>query len=80
LDPKKIKSKPRAPEQTLLEVDYLRYLIDKKLPVRVRLTTNEEVAGVIEYYDSTFIRLTRIGAPNLFIFKHEIKYLFEDAE
>jgi host factor-I protein len=43
----------------------------------VRLTSNEEVSGVIEYYDHSFIRLTREGQPNLFIFKHDIKYLFE---
>jgi host factor-I protein len=42
------------------------------------LTNNEEVCGVIEYFDSTFIRLTRIGQPNLFIFKHDIKYFYEE--
>ena len=35
----------------------------------------EEVAGIIEYYDQSFIRLTRKGEPNLFIFKHDIKYI-----
>ena len=40
---------------------------------------NEEVRGVVEYYDQRFIRLTRAGAPNLFIFKHDIKYLYEVA-
>ena len=38
-----------------------------------------EVAGVIEYYDQSFIRLTRDGEPNLFIFKHEIKYIQEES-
>ena len=37
-------------------------------------------AGVIEYYDHSFIRLTRTTAPNLFIFKHDIKYVFEDRK
>ena len=45
--------------------------------VRVKLTGGEEVAGVIEYYDQSFIRLTREGEPNLFIFKHDIKYIME---
>jgi len=67
----------RAPEVTQAEVRYLKYLIDRELPVRVRLRTNEEVEGIIEYYDQSFIRLTRQGAPNLFIFKHDIKYLYE---
>jgi host factor-I protein len=43
------------------------------------MTDGEEVAGVIEYYDQRFIRLTRDGEPNLFIFKHDIKYLIEEA-
>jgi sRNA-binding regulator protein Hfq len=39
----------------------------------------EEVVGIIEYYDQSFIRLTRKGMPNLFIFKHDIKYLQEES-
>jgi host factor-I protein len=39
----------------------------------------EVVSGVIEYYDHSFIRLTRHGQPNLFIFKHDIKYLEEES-
>ena len=45
--------------------------------MRVKLEGGEEVSGIIEYYDQSFIRLTREGAPNLFIFKHDIKYLHE---
>jgi len=74
------KAKTKAPEQTFEEVKYLRYLIDKAIPVRIRLSSNEEVAGVIEFYDSNFIRVTRDGAPNLFLYKHDIKYLYEDPE
>jgi hypothetical protein len=33
----------------------------------------------VEYYDASFIRLTRSGQPNLFIFKHDIKYLVEEG-
>jgi host factor-I protein len=47
--------------------------------VRVKLADGEEVVGVIEYYDQSFIRLTRHGQPNLFIFKHDIKYLEEET-
>jgi host factor-I protein len=47
--------------------------------VRVRLSNNEEVEGIVEYYDASFIRITRKGEPNLFIFKHDIKYLIEAA-
>jgi host factor-I protein len=74
------KAKTKAPEQTFEEVKYLRYLIEKAIPVRIRLSSNEEVAGVVEFYDSNFIRITRDGAPNLFLYKHDIKYLYEDPE
>ena len=71
------KAKTKAPEQTFEEVKYLRHLIDNAIPVRIRLSSNEEVKGVIEFYDANFIRLTRRDAPNLFLFKHDIKYLYE---
>jgi host factor-I protein len=69
----------RPPESTMEEVRYLRHLIDGKIPVCIRLSDNEEVRGVVEYYDHRFIRLTRTNHPNLFIFKHDIKYLYEVA-
>ena len=58
---------------------YLKRLIETEMPVRVRLTDGEEVSGTIEYYDHSFIRLTRRDGPNLFIYKHEIKYLVEEG-
>jgi host factor-I protein len=69
----------RAPEQTFEEGKYLKSLIDHATPVRVRMSDGDEVSGVIEYYDQRFIRLTREGQPNLFIFKHDINYLVEEA-
>ena len=77
---KKPAPKRRAPEQTYEEVRYIKYLIDNAVPVRVRMTSNEDVSGTIEYYDASFIRLTRKDGPNLFIFKHDIKYLHEEPE
>ena len=56
---------------------YLRHLIEAEVPVREKLTAGEEVTGTIEYYHHSFIRLTRTDGPNLFIYKHEIKYLVE---
>jgi host factor-I protein len=70
-------SKTKAPEQTLEEVKYLRQLAENRTPVRVRLSDNQEVDGVIEFYDTNFVRLTREGEPNLFLYKHDIKYLYE---
>jgi sRNA-binding regulator protein Hfq len=67
----------RPAEQTLEEIKYLKRLIEQKITVCVKLSDDEEVRGTIEYYDQRFIRITRVGAPNLFIFKHDIKYLYE---
>jgi host factor-I protein len=72
------KSGARAPEQTFEEVRYLKRLIENETPVRVKLSNDEEIRGVIEYYDASFLRITRNGEPNLFIFKHDIKYVMED--
>lgn len=71
------KAKARPPEQTFEEIRYLRHLIDEGITVTVKLIEGEVFTGVIEYYDANFIRLTRKGEPNLFIFKHDIMYLFE---
>jgi len=71
------KSKSKAPEQTFEEVKYLRYLIENEIPVCIRLSNNDEVQGLVEFFDASFIRITRHNAPNLFLFKHDIKYLYE---
>jgi len=75
--PNKRKSPP--PEDTHEEAAYLKSLGDKQTPVTVQLVHGEAVRGWIEYYDQHMIRLTREGAPNLFIFKHEIRYIAEDG-
>jgi sRNA-binding regulator protein Hfq len=46
--------------------------------VRLKLASGEEVVGTVEYYDHSFLRITRTDGPNLFIFKHDIKYLIEE--
>ena len=70
-------SKTKAPEQTFQEPKYLRQLADRRARVHVRLVDNQELEGVLEFYDDSFIRLTRDGEPNLFLYKHDIKYLYE---
>lgn len=73
-------SKTKAPEQTFQEPKYLKTLVDGKARVRVKLADNEEFEGIIEFYDESFLRLTRgDGQPNLFLYKHDIKYLHEIA-
>jgi host factor-I protein len=73
--------KGRTPpvDDTHQEANYLKMLGEKQKPVRIKLMGGEVVRGWIEYYDRRMVRLTRDGAPNLFIFKHEIAYIAEDT-
>ena len=72
--------KTRAPEQTLEEPKYLRHLIESGTRVALKLSNNEFLEGKVEFYDEHFLRLTRDGEPNLFVYKHDIKYLYEIAD
>jgi host factor-I protein len=71
-------TKTPPPDDTGMEAAYLRALGEKQTPVILKLMSGETVRGWIEYYDIGMVRLTREGAPNLFIFKHEIMYISED--
>jgi len=73
--------KGRTPpaDDTHQEAAYLKMLGEKQRPVRIKLLDGEVIRGWIEYYDRRMVRLTREGAPNLFIFKHEIAYIAEDT-
>ena len=57
----------------------MKLLGEKQKAVAVKLADGEIVRGWIEYYDKNMIRLTREGAPNLFIFKHDIAYIAEES-
>lgn len=73
------KGKTPPPEETFEEAAYLKQLGEKQKIVSIKLVDGEVVRGWVEYYDRNMIRLTREGAPNLFIFKHEIMYIAEGA-
>ena len=77
--PKTKGGKLPPPVETFQEAAYLKALGEKQRPVSVKLMDGETVRGWIEYYDRNMIRLTREGAPNLFIFKHEIMYIAEES-
>ncbi len=70
----------RAKPYTLEEANYLKRLIEKEIPVLLRLRDNEEVVGLVESHDSTSIRVSRQAAPDLFVLKNDIKYFHEQSE
>ena len=71
---------PRVQEQTHAETLYLTHLVQEKTPVIVKLVNDDEISGWIEYYDKDFIRLTRDNAPNVFIYKEQIKFIIENGQ
>jgi host factor-I protein len=71
--------KPRSvpPTETGQEAAFLRALGQNQSQVAIRLVSGETVTGWVEYYDEKMVRLTRSGAPNLFIYKDQIAYIAE---
>ncbi len=61
------KSKVRAPAQTFAEVGYLKRLVEDGARVRVKMADGGEFEGMVEFFDTHFIRLTRDEGPNLFL-------------
>jgi host factor-I protein len=73
------RQKSPPPGDTGQEALYLRFLSEKQVPVAVKMRDGEVVSGWIEYFDDRMIRLTREGKPNLFIYKHQIRTITEQA-
>ena len=74
------RKKPTPPDQTFAENFYYVKQMQSRVPVAVVLTDGEVLKGTVEWYDKDCIKLTRIGSPNLLIYKHCIKYLYKDGE
>lgn len=68
------------PEQTHAENFYYQKQMQAKTPMVVVLQDGEEIHGVIEWYDKYCLKLNRIGAANLLIYKPSIKYMFKESE
>jgi host factor-I protein len=78
-NPTRRRSKNPPPGDTGQEALYLRFLSEKQVPIAVKMRDGEVVTGWIEYFDDRMIRLTREGKPNLFIYKHQIRTITEQA-
>ena len=47
---------------------------------RFQTIDDEEIQGVIEWYDKTCIKVHRTNGPNVLILKHVIKYMYKQNE
>ena len=68
------------PEQTHAENFYYQKQMQSKTPMVLVLQDEEEIHGVIEWYDKYCLKVNRIGDPNLLIYKPSIKYMYKVSE
>ena len=72
-----VNKKPVPPDQTNAENFYYMKQMQAKTPMVISLTDGEVIQGVIEWYDRTCLKVNREGAPNLLLFKANIKYMYK---
>jgi host factor-I protein len=71
------KKKPHPSFETFAENYYYLKQMNKKTPMAVVFADGETIEGYIEWYDRNCIKLNRNDAPNLLIYKNNIKYLYK---
>ena len=74
------RKKPAPPDQTYAENFYYVKQMQARTPVAVVLNDGEVLRGIVEWYDRDCIKLTRVGSPNLLLYKHSIKYVYKDGD
>lgn len=71
------KKKLNPPYETAAENYYYLKQMNKKTPMAVVFQDGETIEGYLEWYDKNCIKLNRENAPNLLIFKNNIKYMYK---
>ncbi len=72
--------KQPPPVETLAESYYYKKQMDAKTDMVFVLHDDEEIEGVIEWYDRDALKILRQDAPNILLLKHNIKFLFKAGE
>lgn len=65
------------PDQTNAENFYYMKQMQAKTPMVVMLKDGEVLEGIIEWYDKCCLKFNREGAPNLLLYKANIKYMYK---
>jgi sRNA-binding regulator protein Hfq len=69
--------KASPPDQTNAENFYYMKQMQSKTPMVIVLKDGEILQGIIEWYDRCSLKFNREGAPNLLLFKANIKYMYK---
>ncbi len=72
--------RPVPPDQTNAENFYYVKQMQSKTSMVITLKDGEVLKGVIEWYDRSCLKVNRDGAPNLLLYKSNIKYMYKDEE
>jgi sRNA-binding regulator protein Hfq len=72
--------KIHPPTDTFAENYYYLKQMSKKTPMAVVFNDGQVVEGYIEWYDRNCIKLNRDNAPNLLVYKSNIKFLHKLSE
>jgi len=72
--------KAPPPDQTNAENFYYQKQMQSKTPMVIVMVDDEEIHGMIEWYDKNCIKVNRAAAPNVVIYKPSIKYMFKEGE
>jgi sRNA-binding regulator protein Hfq len=72
-----VQKKSTPPDQTNAENFYYMKQMQSKTPMVIVLKDGEELHGIIEWYDKTCLKVNREGAPNVLVFKPNIKYMYK---
>ena len=68
------------PDQTNAENFYYVKQMQAKTPMVITLKDGEVLKGVIEWYDRSCLKVNRDGAPNVLLYKSNIKYMYKDED
>ena len=72
--------KSPPPSETNAETFYYKKQMDARTRMVIVLLDDEEIEGTIEWYDANALKINRQDAPNLLIYKINIKYIFKADE
>ncbi|HKD05294.1 MAG TPA: hypothetical protein VKB79_05260 [Bryobacteraceae bacterium] len=72
--------RPVPPDQTNAENFYYVKQMQSKTPMVITLKDGEVLRGIIEWYDRACLKVNRDGAPNLLLYKSNIKYMHKEED
>lgn len=73
-----MRAKPAPPEKTHAEEFYWIKQMHAHTRMAIALVDGNELRGTVVWYDRDCIKLTRVGYPNLLVYKQVIKYVYKD--